>query len=100
MNRKRGAMLLAGLCLIVFAAAGETVWAARRTVTLKVPAADSAGLATKVRVLLKGIEGVVKVTTDHNEKVAEVTFDDEKTDVEAFLTKLKDADLPAKEEAE
>ena len=87
-------LVLVAFCLIALPSAG----AAEKTVTLTVPGCKWAGTAERVGTILKGISGVAQFDTDTKNHTATVTFDAEKTTVEAIQKALADGGFPVKGE--
>lgn len=70
--------------------ASFTVLAAVQQVTLTVPTMDCATCPVTIRVALMKVPGVRKALVSYARRTAKVTFDDEKTTVQA-LTQATDA---------
>jgi mercuric ion binding protein len=66
------------------------VFAAMQQVTLTVPTMDCATCPVTIRVALMKVPGVKKALVSYARRTAKVTFDDEKTTVQA-LTQATDA---------
>ena len=88
------ALVLVTFCLIAMQSAG----AAEKTVTVTVPGCKWAGTAARVGTILNGISGVSKVDTDTEKHTATVTFDSEKTTMEAINKALADGGFPVEGE--
>lgn len=86
MNRLLAAFALATAILVAGAAT-----AAERTVTLAVPKMYCASCPYIVKKALAKVDGVARVTTSFETKTATVTYDDQKTTVEALTDTLTQA---------
>jgi len=87
-------LVLVAFCLIAL----QPAFAAEKTVTLSVPGCKWAGTAARVGTILNGISGVSKVDTDSENHTATVTFDSEKTTVEAIKKALAGGGFPVEGE--
>ena len=87
-------LVLVMFCLITLPSDG----AAEKTVTLTVPGCKWAGTAARVGTILNGISGVSQVDTDAVNHTATVTFDSEKTTVEAIKKALAGGGFPVEGE--
>lgn len=68
-----------------------------RTVTLEVSGMTCATCPIVVKKALSQVDGVAKVTVSLEKKEAVVTFDDEKTSVDALTTATTNAGFPSKQ---
>ena len=71
------------------------VWAATRTATLSVPGMDCAACPITVKLALSKVEGVENAEVSYENLEAIVTFDDEKTSVEALTMATTNAGYPS-----
>lgn len=69
-------------------------WAAPRTVTLSIPGMSCAACPITVKKALMQVDGVSKVDIDLEKREATVSFDDEKTSVEALTKATTEAGYP------
>lgn len=84
--------LLTALALTVLAV---PVWAATRTVTLSVPGMTCAACPITVKHALSKVAGVEKTDVRFEQREAVVTFDDDKTNVQALTKATSDAGYPS-----
>lgn len=70
-------------------------WAASRTVTLSIPGMSCAACPITVKKALMQVDGVSKVDIDLEKREATVSFDDEKTSVEALTKATTEAGYPS-----
>lgn len=84
--------LLTALALTVLAV---PVWAATRTVTLSVPGMTCAACPITVKHALSKVVGVEKTDVRFEQREAVVTFDDDKTNVQALTKATSDAGYPS-----
>jgi len=84
--------LLTALTLTVLAV---PVWAATRTVTLSVPGMTCAACPITVKHALSKVAGVEKTDVRFEQREAVVTFDDDKTNVQALTKAPSDAGYPS-----
>jgi len=84
--------LLTALTLTVLAV---PVWAATRTVTLSVPGMTCAACPITVKHALSKVAGVEKTDVRFEQREAVVTFDDDKTNVQALTKATSDAGYPS-----
>jgi len=84
--------LLTALTLTVLAV---PVWAATRTVTLSVPGMTCAACPITVKHALSKVAGVGKTDVRFEQREAVVTFDDDKTNVQALTKATSDAGYPS-----
>lgn len=73
-----------------------TAFAAEQTVTLAVANMYCAACPSTVEKSLSAVPGVTKVVVSFKEKTAVVTFDDQKTTVQALLAAPTNAGYPTK----
>jgi len=71
------------------------VWAATQTVTLAVPGMTCATCPITIKKALSKVDGVSKTEVDFATKLAVVTFDDAKTNVQALSKATTDAGYPS-----
>ena len=69
--------------------------AAQQTVTLSVPGMTCSACPITVKAALNRVEGVTSVDVRYEERDATVTFDDEKTTVEALTQATTNAGYPS-----
>lgn len=85
--------------LIVFVALASALitpaWAATQTVTLSVPGMTCAACPITVKKALTKVDGVQKVEVSYLKLVAVVTFDDNRTSVEALTKATENAGYPS-----
>lgn len=72
-----------------------TAWAANKTVMLAVPGMTCAACPITVKKALNKVPGVAVVEVSFENKLAVVTFDDAKTNVEALTHATTDAGYPS-----
>ncbi|UCE32336.1 MAG: mercury resistance system periplasmic binding protein MerP [Burkholderiales bacterium] len=82
---------LLGLAIV----AAMPVSAAPRTVTLSVPGMDCALCPITVKMALASVPGVSSAEVSLELRRATVTFDDERTSVEALMRATRDAGYPS-----
>lgn len=87
MNRLFAATLLAVLTTLV--------WAAPRTVTLSVPTMDCPVCPITVKKALTTVPGVTQAGVNFDKRVAIVTFDDARTNVDALTQATRNAGYPS-----
>lgn len=85
--------LLTALALTATIAA--PAWAATQTVTLAVPGMNCATCPITIKKALSKVEGVSKTEVDFATKLAVVTFDDQKTNVQALSKATTDVGYPS-----
>lgn len=84
------------LSLVALAAVfASPVWAGTQTVTLSVSGMDCAACPFTVRHALKKVPGVSKAEVSFEKKLAVVSFDDSKTNVQALTKATTDAGYPS-----
>lgn len=84
------------LTAIVLAAGfSSSVWAASQTVTLLVPGMTCSSCPITVKHALSKVDGVSKTEVDFSTKLAVVTFDDAKTNVQALSKATTDVGYPS-----
>lgn len=88
-------LVLGGVAAVVLAA---PVWAAARTVTLKVSNMTCAACPITVKKALQKVPGVTKIAVSFEKKQAVVTFDDAKTNTDALVKATTDAGYPSQVE--
>ncbi|MEX1214447.1 mercury resistance system periplasmic binding protein MerP [Saccharospirillum sp.] len=74
---------------------GLPALAAQQTVTLSVPGMTCVACPFTVKAALNRVEGVSSVDVRYDERDATVTFDDEKTSVEALTQATTNAGYPS-----
>lgn len=84
--------LAAVLVLTVLAA---PAWAASTTVMLSVPTMDCPVCPITVKKALTKVPGVSQASVDFDKRLATVTFDDARTNVEALTRATRDAGYPS-----
>ena len=81
--------------LTLIALTSLTAFAQPQTVTLEVPTMNCVTCPFTVKKALQNVEGVSKAEVTLETKLAVVTFDDEKTSVEALTEATKNAGYPS-----
>lgn len=71
------------------------VWAGTQTVNLSVPGMTCAACPFTVKQALKKVPGVSKADVSYEKKLAVVSFDDTKTNVQALIKATADAGYPS-----
>jgi len=74
---------------------GSTAWANPRTVSLSVPTMDCPVCPITVKQALTKVPGVTRAEVSFERRLATVTFDDAKTDVEALTHATTNAGYPS-----
>ena len=87
--------VLAWLCAAIVAASPLAALAAPRTVTLDVQNMTCAACPITVKKALMKVPGVESATVDFDARTATVTFDTDKTSVEALTKSTGDAGYPS-----
>ena len=85
-------LLIATACALALTA---PTWAAVRTVTLSVPTMDCPVCPITVKKALTQVDGVSKAEVDFDKRLAKVTFDDSKTNVDALTKATTHAGYPS-----
>ena len=85
-------LLIAMACAVAMTA---PAWAAVRTVTLSVPTMDCPVCPITVKKALTKVDGVSKAEVDFDKRLAKVTFDDSKTNVDALTKATTNAGYPS-----
>ena len=85
-------LLIAMACAVAMTA---PAWAAVRTVTLSVPTMDCPVCPITVKKALTKVDGVSKAEVDFDKRLARVTFDDSKTNVDALTKATTNAGYPS-----
>ena len=85
--------IVSAVFAIAFAAA--PLWAASKTVTLSLPGMTCAACPITVKKALSKVDGVIKTDVRYEEKKVIVTFDDQKTNVQALTKATADAGYPS-----
>ncbi|WP_407973378.1 mercury resistance system periplasmic binding protein MerP (plasmid) [Burkholderia pyrrocinia] len=80
---------------LVLAVVAVPIWAATRTVTLSVPGMTCAACPITVKHALSQVAGVEKAVVRFEQREAVVTFDDDKTNVQALTRATADAGYPS-----
>jgi len=80
--------------VLTFAAA-LPAWSASQTVTLSVPGMTCAACPITVKKILTRIEGVTNADVSFEKRVAVVTFDDARTNVQKLTQATADAGYPS-----
>jgi mercuric ion binding protein len=70
-------------------------WASTQSTTMYIPGMSCGACPTTVRTALKRVPGVEKVTVDPGQRLVTVTYDDQKTNVDALKRATKNAGYPA-----
>ncbi len=81
--------------LAVVSAFSASAWAAEQTVILAVPGMTCPVCPITVNSALHTVPGVEKVDINFGKKIAQVTFDDAKTNVKALIKATTDAGYPS-----
>ena len=85
-------LLIAMTCALALTA---PTWAAVRTVTLSVPTMDCPVCPITVKKALTKVDGVSNAEVDFDKRLARVTFDDSKTNVDALTKATTHAGYPS-----
>ena len=85
-------LLIAMACAVALTA---PAWAAVRTVTLSVPTMDCPVCPITVKKALTKVDGVSNAEVDFDKRLAKVTFDDSKTNVDALTKATTHAGYPS-----
>lgn len=80
---------------LTLACCGVPAFAATRTVALSVPGMTCAACPITVKKALEKVEGVGKIDVSFEKREAVVTFDDDRTKVNALLEATKKAGYPS-----
>jgi len=88
-------IVIAAITATLFAAAG-VAWATTRTVQLAVDKMTCAVCPITVRKALERVPGVSAVEVSFERKEATVTYDDQRTSVEALIEAATNAGYPAR----
>jgi mercuric ion binding protein len=83
------------VALTALAAMTSPLWAATQSVTLSVPGMNCATCPITVKKALTKVPGVSNIDVTLDRREARVTFDDEKTNVEALTRATEDAGYPS-----
>ena len=83
------------LTMTVAAMLTSPVWAATRTVTLAVPGMDCPVCPITVKKALTGVPGVSRAEVNFEQRIARVTFDDTRTNVDALTQATRNAGYPS-----
>ena len=83
------------LALASFIAIATPSWAAVQTVTLSLPTMDCPVCPITVKKALTQVDGVSKAEVDFDKRLAKVTFDDSKTNVDALTKATTPAGYPS-----
>ena len=83
------------LAMTVAAMLTSPVWAATRTVTLAVPGMDCPVCPITVKKALTGVPGVSRAEVNFEQRIARVTFDDTRTNVDALTQATRNAGYPS-----
>jgi len=81
--------------LTIMALTSLTAFAKPQTVTLEVPGMTCITCPLTVKMALKKVDGVTNAEVTYETRLAVVTFDDEKTNVEALKEATKNAGYPS-----
>ncbi len=87
-------LALAALGALVVAAG--PVGAAPKTVTLSVPGMNCAACPLTVKKALTRVDGVTRAEVSLDQRLATVTYDDTRADVDALLRATRDAGYPSR----
>ncbi len=79
------------MALVTLAAVTSSLWAANQTVILSVPDMNCAACPITVKKALSKVSGVSKIDVNLDRREANVTFDDQKTNVDLLTRATKDA---------
>lgn len=85
------------LTLLVLAVLSSPTVAAMRTVTLSVPGMDCAACPITVKKALSKVPGVRVADVSFAKREAQVTFDDERTNVKSLMRATREAGYPSTE---
>lgn len=94
----QGRKSLIGGALVGALTLAGTVWAAPRTVTLKVSGMTCEACPITVKKALQKVQGVSKIEVRYEKKRVLVTFDDAKTNADALVKATTDAGYPSQVE--
>lgn len=83
------------ISIIFFLMFSSTVLAAPKTVELSVPGMNCASCPITVKKSLHKLDGVTKTVVNLDERIALVTFDDAKTNIQALIRATTDAGYPS-----
>ena len=87
--------LLASVALLVTVLASSATFAAEKTITLVVKNMYCADCPFIVRKSLEAVPGVSKAVVSYKDKMAVVTYDDNRTDVAALTRATTEAGYPS-----
>lgn len=87
--------LLSPLLLPLFSIVSLSALAKPQTVTLEVPSMNCATCPFTVKKALQNVDGVSKAEVTFEDKLAVVTFDDEKTTLKALTEATKNSGYPS-----
>ena len=71
------------------------VWAAPKTVVLSVPGMNCASCPITVKKSLHRVDGVTKIAVNLDDRIAVVTFDDVRTNIQELIRATTDAGYPS-----
>ncbi|MFT6123287.1 MAG: mercuric ion binding protein [Cognaticolwellia sp.] len=80
----------------LFTLASFTTLAKEQTVTLEVPSMNCKTCPITVKKALTNVDGVVKAKVTFDDRLAVVTYDDEKTTIQALTSATTNAGYPSK----
>lgn len=83
------------VALATLAVLASPLWAATRSIALSVPGMNCATCPITVKKALTQVPGVTKTDINLDKREAKVTFDDEKTNIEALTRATRDAGYPS-----
>ena len=87
--------MLRQLFVLTALAAASAAWAGEKTVTLSVPGMYCEMCPATVKKALSRVPGVVKVDASYKDKQAVVTYDEDKTSVDALTKATANAGYPS-----
>jgi mercuric ion binding protein len=82
-------------CFLIALLSSSSALAAIQTVTLNVPSMNCVTCPITVKKSLTNVDGVEKADVTYATKLAVVTYDDEKTNVEALVSATTNAGYPS-----
>lgn len=87
--------LYTAIAVLAGMAIAAPAWADAKTVTLSVPGMNCAVCPLTIKTALGKVSGVSKVEASYEKKIAVVTFDSAKTNIEALTKATADAGYPS-----
>ena len=87
--------LFTGIAVLGAMAISAPAWADDKTITLSVPGMNCAVCPLTIKAALGKVPGVSKVEASYEKKIAVVTFDAAKTNIEVLTKATADAGYPS-----